>query len=294
MGKRKGTAIWIPAAALAAVVGLFYCVWPREPVYQGKRLTEWLEQIDDNRGSDSPKHELRLQAQAVVRRLETNEVPFYLKLMKTRESFVVVKFLTLAPKLAPKSWLNRFHVPKLNDYRSEIFGQQRLGALGVAALGEDAKPFVPALIGLMSDKGPNTKRFAVLALWYLGPTASEALPELIGCLKDLDGGIRANAADSLAVIHREPERVVPALIDSLQDALTQPILVRKSYAQSAIKALGRFGPEAKEAVPVLVKLLKDPKDFRVDVRAAATNALQQIAPEALATAEAGGQGNAEF
>ena len=73
---------------------------------------------------------------------------------------------------------------------------------------------------------------------------------------------------------REPERAVPVLVQCLAEAEAP---IREAAAQT----LGKYGTNAKLAIPALQKLFDDPKMY---VRTAATNALERIqrtAPEAV-------------
>src|SRR5262249_34589946 len=69
----------------------------------------------------------------------------------------------------------------------------------------------------------------------------------------------------------DPDGVVQVLITEFEGQGTP---ARAAFAT----ALGGFGPRARAAVPSLLKALHDPAP---EVRAAATNALLKIAPEAL-------------
>jgi len=73
-------------------------------------------------------------------------------------------------------------------------------------------------------------------------------------------------------------RAMPVLLQTFNDPNANTSLLL-----SAIEALGRIGPEAKEAVPALIKTLED-KDW--NVRVCTAWALGQIGPEAKAAAPA--------
>jgi HEAT repeat protein len=81
---------------------------------------------------------------------------------------------------------------------------------------------------------------------------------------------------SLARIHAEPELVVPALINSLNDPYSSP------EKWVILNGLGRFGTNAKPAVPTLVALLNG--QYPRSVKSAAALALRSIDPEAAAKA----------
>jgi hypothetical protein len=89
---------------------------------------------------------------------------------------------------------------------------------------------------------------------------------LILALKDKDPDVRCTAATNLGKYGAEAREAVPALTEALAD---QDKHVRVAAAYS----LGRIGPAATDAVPALREAVKD-KDQRL--QQAATHALQQI------------------
>jgi HEAT repeat protein len=117
---------------------------------------------------------------------------------------------------------------------------------------------------------------ALRALARYGPDALPAAPQLIDLLQsDGDGEIRWNAARTLGKIGPAARGAVPILVEALDD---RDALVREHAAE----ALGEIGPDAKSAIPALVKVLKDP-DARV--RRDGVRSLGQIGPAAKSAAE---------
>jgi HEAT repeats len=285
MGKRKRTAISIVAAAVAAAaIGfwLFYSLSSREPDYRGKRLTAWMEECRANTLLYNPHPELAQEAEAAVRRIGTNGLPIYVELIKTRESALKAELL----KVLPITWARRLHVSALAEYRREIEWRRAWGASCLVALGEEAKPAVPALVRLLTDQDQYVRSAAIMTLGSLGPVASEAVPGLITCLRDPDPGVRYDAASTLGDIHQMPERAVPALVECLKeyrangkDADIVPV---------ALRSLGQFGAQARPVVAILRELLNDPD---AGLRFEARIALQQIDAEAGAAASIEGGGN---
>jgi hypothetical protein len=261
----------------AAVAGLafVYFLLPSEPVYQGKPLTRWLEQFGTNHWSAGHGGDSDRQAEAALQHIGTNAAPIYLQMMTAKESSLKVKWLTLVQK----PWLAPFHIPSVVEYRNQVYLRNSLGAFGFVALGEKAKPFVPALIAFAGDEDRIKRRVAVSALGQLGPTASAAWPVMVKYLNDPDETVRALAAMGLGEIHQEPEKSIRILMDFIEQYRTD-----RNYrftSQDAILSLGKFGPQAKPAIPMLIGLLRDPQEY---IRDAATNALKEIDPDAAAKA----------
>src|SRR5206468_4022804 len=82
---------------------------------------------------------------------------------------------------------------------------------------------------------------------------------------------RGGAAWILGTLKRQPEIVVPALINCLKD-------VRVPVRRVAVDALSQFGQQAQGAVPALLEALNDPS---AAVRKSASNALWEVDPKAL-------------
>lgn len=113
-----------------------------------------------------------------------------------------------------------------------------LGTFG----GEAVPPLTKALIS--PDRG--VRKQAALALSALGKEAEPALPDLTNALLDQDAFVRAGVADALVGLGGT---AVPALVNALE---------RDDLRIPALLVLEKIGPAAKEAVPALARLLKQP------------------------------------
>jgi hypothetical protein len=269
MRKRVRIAVALLLVAIAGVI-IRETLREREPVYQGKRLSVWLDQYAANHGAGGNR-ELEGQAEAAIRQIGTNAIPFYLELIATKDSPLKI-WLRMS---VPETWLSRLHLHASSDYRLR-------GELGIMALGGDAKPAIPGLIASLSDKNPDVRFSALEALRVLGPLAADASPSLIKCLRDPDLRVAVSAVESLDSIRQKPEQAVPMLME----LLARPTDPQRQASfgilhHVAIRSLGQFGAQAKPAVPVLLGFLNDTKTY---VRLDATNALKAIDPEAAAKA----------
>jgi HEAT repeat protein len=174
---------------------------------------------------------------------------------------------------------------------------------GVRARSKEA---VAALIAAVDDKDETVNHNAVSALAAIGPAAKEAVPVLLRKLKRADwvpgsplprpvffdspGPFSTNAgrgqewrkateveliADAIAAIGPD---AVPALLEGLKD---KEGVVRASCA----RVLSRIGPDAKAAVPALIRTLREPKEDPL-VRECVAEALGSIGPAAREAADA--------
>ena len=113
------------------------------------------------------------------------------------------------------------------------------------------------------------------AFGFLPPKPEKVVPGLIDALQDKDTGIRTASLDTLGVIGPAAKDAVPAIVrvllnDKWMDVRTE-----------AAKALGKIGPAAREAIAALKQPLRVSRPryggaYVNDLRAACNNALAKI------------------
>jgi HEAT repeat protein len=156
-----------------------------------------------------------------------------------------------------------------------------IGALG--AIGPAAKEAVPALIAVF-ERDPRDRYAAIDALGNIGPEAKAAAPLLAKALKSSGAWDQVRIALALWKIDRQPDIVVPVLVDLLSDKKTSQSAHEASRQVPpypgemvpAIQALAEIGPAAKNALPALRAALND---GRPQVRWEARNAIEKISLE---------------
>lgn len=246
------------AAALMVLTVLGLTVWEGkrvgEPVYDGKRLTLWVEEFDrdflNRRGQATP-------AEIAIRKIGTNALPVLLKMACAKDSALkkkVMAFLKKHPSIKLKLRSDQ-------EYHAVSDG-------GFAALREMGKPAVPALIALLKHPDAEIRDTAGLDLMWIGPDAQDAVPALVKCLNDPDWRVRFRATRCLRDIHTRPDLAVPALMRSLE----QPGVPKTE----TVAALLQFGPQAKAAAPAICRLLEDQSDMAWQARCGAIHALERI------------------
>jgi HEAT repeat protein len=148
------------------------------------------------------------------------------------------------------------------------------------ALGQqsgDVGGVVAALAGALKDEHPGPRSKAADALRRLGREARAALPELRHAVRDPANDRLTRIQAALAIGRIGPPEAVVAVSDLaavLADTKT-PAVVRTAAAEG----LSSFGQDAAEAVPVLAAILTS-ADADTEVRRAAATALDQIGPAA--------------
>ena len=288
MNKRRRLGL-IVVLGVAITAAAFFALRPREPVYQGKPLSEWIDRL--NVGSDE-----QIQvAEEAVRHLGTNGLPALIRMIDSEDSWLKTKIMQLAEK---QSFLklplvsgridqfravNAFHVlgaeakPASSDLLKLVEnGPDAVRCFALCALADIGpdESAVPTLVNCLNDytRADYTRFKAAFALGAMGPRAEIAIPDLLTALRETNDYVRSHAARALGQIKRKPDVVVPALIELLSDDHWEA-------RQNAALSLGEFGTNAKAAVPALSRLLDDPQ-----VGISASNSLKQIDLEAAAKA----------
>src|SRR5207249_1312423 len=127
---------------------------------------------------------------------------------------------------------------------------------------------IPPLLGAFAIRDYRIKESAAVALSKISrdTTEKEVVPVVLDLLKDPNW--RNSAVGILGRMQDEPDLVTSAIIKALDDT-------NMMVQGNAINFLGKFGPQAKAAVPKLVSLTTDPDS---DVRECAVRALEKIDP----------------
>ncbi len=225
-------------------VGIILLLRPREPVYQGRRLSSGLR--DFGAGYENTP----TQTIAALQAMGTNVIPFLLKEVRSNRSDLE----RLLIKLSTKQRFVKFdsHVDYMRGVRA---------AIALRALGSEARPVIPILINLLSDGSnfimsaialagigdegiPHLRhslnhtnwRIRMAAVMGLGGTKAHSetiVPALIQCLDDSEESVRWEAADSLGRLKKEPARVVPVLIQSFTIPVRTCVVPRQRLLASS-------------------------------------------------------------
>lgn len=245
------------ALLLVTAVGVWLVLRERgqadEPVYQGKRLSVWLEGYQLGRSQP--------EIDRAVRAIGSNGVPTLVRMLQAKDSPLWLRFLGFVQQSSIK----------LPYTPAETLKMRALA--GFHALQSEARNAVPELIKAYTNNPGASPWGPAAALGEIGPDADEATGSLLLNAQNTNSGVREVAVSALANMHSHSEVVVPALIKAMHDPAP-------AVQFQAFRGLGRFGDEAKGAVPDLFQILTN--DVRLDNRCNAAQALRRIAnPEAL-------------
>lgn len=197
---------------LAGVVGLL--VWrapgPREPVFEGRTLTSWLDHHVASSAASPPYNSPGWKkADEAIRHIGTNAIPTLLEMIRARDRPpFVLKLMETARRLGFTRSMYRYA-----NWRHEE------AEYAFQMLGTNAASAVPELIRIYEqDISPSSQRCAARSLGHIGRGAQAALPALIQRFAHTNGDVRFYAVSSVMDIGGEPGIVVPALTSALQDS----------------------------------------------------------------------------
>jgi HEAT repeat protein len=224
----------------ATIVTLVVFLLPKTPSYNGKSISQWLAWFDSPQGLSQQQWQERLQervdATHALRQMGPDVFP-YLRQMLQADSGTTKFFYQLGRDARNQPSVGSVVTPSPEEARM-------LRAVeACSALGRDAQVMIPDLLQLLEG---NAYR-----------------------------NVRSRAAYALGEIGGTPEKVVPALVQSLSNHVDGNILI----------SLGKYGADANAAVPTIVALLdaiqtniNAHKPFDKNVLCEAAQALHQIAP----------------
>jgi hypothetical protein len=299
--RRRWYYIW--GAILAGCILAAVVFWPSgEPSYQGCSLSRWVLDLEiatreHSLVSSGPPEHKHHDITNAIRQIGPKGIPYYLKWLDYQQSSMSSRALKFLNEKCPDNVITRTLIDKLDQpTRLSLLQDGSLAAFRI--LGASAEPAIPGLTQLLKITNNNCPEYGSMALAYIGPkglpplmdaladpsnlnrrficlnigmimrtNAKPAIPLLIRCLKDSDSKLHGGAALSLECISPEPEIIIPELIAVISDP--------KLKTPRAVAYLAKFGPQASNAIPILLKLAQDNSR---DMNATASNALRRIDP----------------
>lgn len=263
------------AFALGLLSAFAFVLWvtfhSREPEYQGKKLGEWLRQIEAAQDIESREWQ---EATHAVRQIGTNALPHLVRGLQASDPRWKIEALDWAGQMLSKDLsdhlarrdrdraLLTFHVlgpmarPAVPDVAALItnanpdFADAAFAALTQIGIAECVPPLVLALTNGSAILRPA----AVVSLGLLRGAAGDAVPALVAALQDVNVNLRIEAARALGLIRQNPRMAVPALTRALGETNLQ-------FVQTAALALGAFGTDAEAALPALRSLPPAAEEF---------------------------------
>ncbi len=233
-----------------------------EVLFEGKPASYWVKQSRDR----SRKYRLQaIQALAAIVEDDRTVAPILEEAMLDRDNLDVRD--EAADALVK---VGRDVVPSLLRALKDPRKEKRVWVLYVLGrIVPEARTAVPALTELLKSSESSDRFAAAVVLGNIGPDAKDAIPALLKLLKDPKKAACFAAVEALGRIGPGAKAAVPPLIELLKE--DKPIDYYADYppsigglsihtvilAEKAAEALGNVGPDAKAAIPALLKCCKD-------------------------------------
>jgi HEAT repeat protein len=237
------------------------------------------------------------QAYLAINQIGTNALPFLIKWLRCDHR-------TLREKTVAVRWRveERLGIAHARDTIFTPFWLAQVASIAFGALGTNAAPAIPAVAQLMRDpssspvtvdaaasslvemgdkgfmeviqfvreRGQSNRIHAIRSLASVRQNAGPALDVLMECLQDPDEQIAIESVKFFYIDTPEPEKRVAILVKGVADP-------RRSVRLASIESLRNYRWNA-SSLAELTRVLQDPD---ASIRQAASNALFEIAPEAL-------------
>jgi hypothetical protein len=278
-----------------AVFGLaVVAFWPgeKEPEYQGKKLSDWLDAHPENPASEP----------AIVA-IGTNNLRMLLKWLDYRPSkareWVEAGSATLPAAIFNSHFFQRLLIDRADERADlardafEVLGLKAASAVPelirqaqhhaddpygrafycLSCVGEAS---FPGVANMAANRQSKMRTDAIDCIGKMNDLGTNIMPavRLLGTLmNDSDEDVEEAAIEALGHLGLEPEIVLPLLSKCARERGEQ-------LKALALEAIGNFGPRARPTMPELILALGHSS---LSVRDSATNAVQNVAPEFFAT-----------
>ncbi len=232
MNRRRRLLLLAVCASAATLAAAVLWLWPREPVYEGKTLSEWL-MVNAVTPTGARNSEAEAKATEAVRQIGTNALPLLLKWLDYQRPAWKDKLQRQLFKL-PAGLQSRLF--RIRFIQNRLFWpDRRPGAAihGFRMLGEAASPAIPELTRRLNARRPDAPANEVSALLNIGDSG---LPPLLAWLCDpkhqraqrpprgaflpyplAKGQDRAFLAQALGMRTWNAKQTIPALTQCLGD-----------------------------------------------------------------------------
>jgi hypothetical protein len=256
----RGKRLFVVVAAVIAVAIVAVAVWPgeREPEYQGKKLSEWLELYTKSLyDTGDEKNPIAMEAKEAVSQIGTNAVP------------KLIEWLQPSPNHGRLEAARGFlHLPFGVYYVIGFFSagapmdHTTKAVYGFSILRERAIEALPELSRMLKDT--NAVRNAVYCIGSMGKPGFDRLVAALADTNQMDRPYIASLVGQLGV-DSNAAAATTALLECIKDQ--DPEVVA-----SAVAGLGMAGFDGRK-VPALREAVGH---SNLNVRIQATNALARI------------------
>ena len=228
--KRRRILLLLALVAVAAGVVFFWPRGPKEPVYQGKGLSHWI-----NQKSSFVEAMTNANVNNAIKAIGTNALPWLMSEFTRSES---------RWRSAFNRWALRH--PSIGLRFGDSWDRIGTAAWGLAFLGTNAATALPTLAPYLADT--NRGLWASVAM---GGAGELALPYLIPALTSTSRTERMNAAHGLGSAVHHSDAAIPGVVQLTQNSNVQVKVM-------ALMALGNAKGRSELLIPVYKEALSSP------------------------------------
>lgn len=133
----------------------------------------------------------------------------------------------------------------------------------IGAVGQNARPALDALLGVLADEDPRVRWHAARSIGLIGEDARSAIPAILELLADTDPLVVTQAAAAVAVIREDDGREqMPEADVSLYASAIEPLSKTTVHPdprarRASLRALKRLTASPAELAPIVTKQLAD-------------------------------------
>lgn len=256
---------------LLAVLGGGVFWWKaahREPSYQGKPLSFWIEEIKTKKFTQVTNGGRiifpALEAATAIRAIGAPALPGLLAAVQREETWWQRASGVVVSRVSPQ-YRGLIPLPAPFDSHSETFFRVQ-----VADFGRQATPTaIPLLLVAMESRRPEVRSTALRSLGLITNGPIEVLSAVIRGASDVDPETRFGAFASLRRFGAAASNAVPAALAALgREGLGSDRYLVESEQAEAAALLGSIGGAATVAIPALQAAAGQSKNSRLSVEAA--------------------------
>src|SRR6266516_3066321 len=218
---------------VAAVAGWCF-VAPRQRVYRGQPVSEWVRQLSiTSLGVTNAILDVLLD-------IGPDCLPPLVSNLESQDNVFSKAWQKYSPKL-PRGVRNALPRPIPRAWR------RATAAWALAQIGPAARPVTAALVAALDDPEDGVRAEAAQALRFVKARSPDAIAALARRLSDPTPLVRSRAAEALWDLAPESRAALPALIQLLHDP---------DHAYQAASCMQELGPLASNAVLDLIDVVK--------------------------------------